>query len=288
METLQQILESNEIVFLDTSAKGGPSDGRKGFLKILRACQRYKYINPEVIQQESEAITNFMSALQHPSSRTIEQVTKEIYFFKDKINDQINRLSKQKVEEDLGRDNQQALNELYQKVKLVSQTSKKNEWNTQNPGYALLSEMIILLNQKLYPRKDSRENRVNRNQGKLKIPPNLKTDERLVAAAYYCSLSLDKIAVVARDNDFANLFSESYPLLGSGVFLPYNNNFRCVVKSHLPELYKLARGGNYKKIKIRARKNPFPDSFTLINNHSASDETRRKILELWQDFNSTP
>jgi len=287
MATLIEILNSNQIVFLDTSAKGGPSYNKRGFLSILRSCQRYDYIDSDLIAEESEAIENFMLALQHPSSKTIKQVTNEIKFFQDRIKKEIHRLSRQKLKKTKGRENQQALNELYQKVRLVSSTSKTKEWNTQDPRYDLLSKMIILLNQELGLKKDTSALYCLRN-GKQN---SSETDERLVAASYYCSLTRCRPAVITGDGDFVNLFAASYPLLGSDVFLPYNSSFRCSVKAHFPKLYELNYELNYKlnyrKINIKSHNNSFPDSFLLFTNSSVSDETREKILRLWEGFNQT-
>lgn len=276
MVSLKEILNTSNIVLLDTSAC---SYRRKGNLnESLRSCYQYAQIEEGLIKEESDRIDGLMSIILSESTRIIPEVIKEIEGYRNYLikRNEVFLINGVRNED---KETKRQMEHLIEKSNLMIDASLKKELIIEDPKYNILTKMIVLLNKTI----NIKGAHTASNEEKI-VDKYTITDERLVAASYYLSINKKIPSIITGDIHFIDLFDATIPLMGSDEFLPYNNKFRWVTWNKFVRLYFLNNNEEYNITNIKLKERIFPKNFKLHNYPEKSEETKKKMLDLWKQF----
>jgi DNA topoisomerase VI subunit B len=171
MTTLDEVLNSNSIVFLDGSAKS-----TRSFAWNSYKSKSYRTLNPLLMESEIDTLNIFFNMLNHPNTKTIPEISNEFKEYVRIISDKLSFLSsikqrrakKKKTyskshpkayskyhplnedeneeedyssEEDFG-PNKELMKKLHEIAFFSYQKSKEKEMKINNPKYRLLTDMV--------------------------------------------------------------------------------------------------------------------------------------------------
>jgi len=286
---LDTVIDSNEFVLLDTSARKYHIDCPQRFSTYLRDRQEYEKIDPAVIKKEGEGLDDFMLLLYQPSTYTISQVTLECQTFYEKLEQTFSRFPKPKTTKAKSIRKSSAL--LLKKLQLVIRASEENELEKRliinDPRFKLLGDIVVLLSKRLGLKKDTHLC-MGGERGKDYVPP--QTDERLIGAAYWLSTMGVQPTIITKDKDFLTLLEQTPHWIGSKFFMPYNQIFRIGFVQHPPVLCLGDQCDRYKEFSIGSRDlRFFPDNLPAsgIPAHTVR-ELKIKIGDYLREFSEHP
>lgn len=289
--TLEYILESNDLLLVDTSAQD------THFLRESYGVRNLEDINLDLLNYENGNVLSFINLLNRSKITTIENVVDEIRIYVDKLGYKISWMAKLKEDDrkilndqsyriDRRYINHKKINKkdvigflrkyhenLYRLYKLYK--NKKIEIKDRN--YDSFIDMFKVLDHEIYLKKDT-----SYVYGQEANNNNNYTDEKLCSALIWNSMFSDnRTGILTRDTDFIRLLGVVPRIIGSSEFLPYNKHFRDRIKSNNPCLYFIEENG-YKEMKLD---HEFQDNIKIncINRFDEKD-VKDKIKNLWKQF----
>ena len=282
MVRLEGVLSSNDLVLVDGSIK---TNSR---FKIEEHTA-LSSINFNSLNNAYKRLKRFLGILEHPTTRTIPEVTQEL--------EQYYKMTSRRVDELVEIYNWvsptkgffeklESLRGLRIDAAKVVRASNNVECIIKDPNYNVLTDMIKIISRTLKLKKpkgsafDAEGNKLGFDKAYLS-----DTDERLTAALYYESVFENICPVLlTNDRDFENL-ATTYEILGSTSFSPYNGFFKQKLAQNKFKIYSL-RGGYLKRFDLPKKINYQKGRrFTLPGmSRKESMPAYQEVYMLWEKF----
>jgi len=296
--TLDQILETSEVLYLDTSAASGP------VFREVYDVNSYNALDSRsnLLDQIRGDLRVFQRLLKHPKTRTIPGVTKELQRFASGIEGKklyIESGMRPEILSMCRNKSRVLLQELQRNIGIAVRLSKQKEFEVPDSAsefYKELKKQICFLDRELglKYRITKRHDLPNNHQPAedstlekalaLEKALGIDTDERIVTAMYYTAIFEHKTpGLLTADSGFDRLLSTTRRLLGAGSFLPYNELFRQALKDKPPFYlfywHKSRPERDYDQIPVGL--SDLPEGFSLSG---CSAERKAKVREAINAF----
>ena len=300
MLSLPEIVENEEMMILDTSLSGGNDFGWNTY-----EANKYEDLSSDLLKKELEEVIIFKKLLENSSSNTIWSITEEIKKYEEIINEKIRYLSENSLNhynKNRGKEKRERRsNNRKEKrerknsnvksllIKLQNETykarrlSENKELEIKDPRYNILLEMTKLVSREAKLKKDKKYALGKRNEDRSY---DSDTDEKLTACLYYQSLFSDKNpSLITKDTDFVFLLEIATRLIGSDVFLPYNESFRKRILENPFKLY--LRGNGEYELRETGKNMSYTKTFEIYNlSEERNQQVQQEIEEKWKLFYS--
>lgn len=295
-KSLKEILDTHEEVILDTSTQQIKRDC--SFFSHIYDINNFFSLDKNYLENKISETNNFLESLDHPSARTIPEITNEILNYAEKLRKKLSYLStrsrKDCSKNDAENKNEESCKEelfrlLYEKNYNCYCYSREKEIRVNNSKYNSLVEIVISIEKVLHLKRD-----IGYEKGEVDIDRSHKsdTDEKIVATLLYNSMFSEKSPVLAsKDSDFLSLLGAIPKIIGADDFLPYNELFRKQIIKNPFKLYKAKVGygeKDYSAFFGSIYIDFVPDFITEFKIRKKSldglVELREKILNLWKNM----
>lgn len=247
MVILTQILDSEEIVFVDSSIQ----EGNNNFSESIYPLRYFNQLDLNILKIQLESLQKFKKILKHPNTQTLKPVTAELRKYNEILSTKIilmnksekNRFGrvKKKFNQNQNGKNQnlkkEAILSVQEEIYQIVRLSKAKEWDTKmNPKkFNSLLRMVNLISSHLRLKTDRKFELGKKDRD---ASDDSETDESLVAASYYSSLYSNKSsALLASDEDFGSLFGTCTKIIGCSSFLLRNGLFREKIRTNPFKFY---------------------------------------------------
>lgn len=282
MLSLSEVLESDGVLLLDGSLQ---NHGRmQHFCWEIYESEDTKQISSESMASAERGIEYLIAIFEHSNTRTIKEAIDEIRKLHVIIGDKIKYVSKNKSSSKKDYELKNLQQRAFDLWRIARQKElNKNQFGINPRAYGLLLEMVKRINKAIKLKKDTSFMYGQRDRD---VSEQIDTDERLVASLYCLCLYHDKNpAILSSDTDFIRLLGVTPKIMGSDVFLPYNQEFRQAIQQNPFRLYFKQVGEENYEMSVDSSEISFSSGF-IIN--SASKERneliKNEILELWKQF----
>jgi len=291
MLCLDEILDSNDIVLVDGSVKQRKPG--KDFFKNIKG-HRFSSPNPELtdlLTTEKENVNQLIKIFKFKKVKTIPQLTDEMRSYKEKLEKYepflaggywvTSLASIRKINKSI----YTKLKRNATKLILASESSELPETrNPENSQYAQLVRMINIISGSIPELK--RDLDFIRGDYRRDRSHDSDTDERMIAAAYFCALQGYKCAIVSNDGDFSKLLGVGTRLIGSDEFLQDNQDFRKAIVLNSIDLYSAYTETPEPLMSTREMR--FKKTFEIRKiPKQESDEIKRQISICWLNLSRT-
>lgn len=293
--SLDEIFETNDSLFLDSCVYCG-----SGFVVKSYECRDFSSFSSRLLKSENLALQNLIDILKNPKSLTIPGITKELEEYLVILDQKLSFISslsgcrerivhrrtgaefrKKKTFNEHAISNKRALEELRENLGYAVQLSSLKEFSVKNPKYELLVDMIKIVDRAIGLKQDT-----NYVYGFHKVPDPHRSDidERIVASLYWKSLfSSERAGLLTADCDFPRLLGVTPRILGSDVFLPFNEYFRARLVNNPFILYMRNEQGYHVSIPRDDRK--FNNGFVIHKvSEKEEDKIKEQLSEIWKRF----
>lgn len=294
--TLEEILDVLPCVLFDTSVSN-----HQGIKLLAHSYDKFLFssLDKNVILEEISSLDDLRKITSSQNTFTTEEVINEFWKYVCYIGEKIAFLShSEKIFSKPTSYNHglRRRNKVYSKClenrKLLSQLQsesynlflrcKERVLKIEDKRYPLLIEMIQLIDKSKELKRDTSYKYGMRNA------PNTSsdTDEKLLAALYLQILNNEEdVVILTQDTDFYRLTGACSKLLGSSIFLPYNEQFREMIRKFPPLIAKPYNEGYEADIFDDIY---FKDNFIINGIPSQINESvKQKIFDLWKKFSES-
>jgi len=288
---LNEILEQDWTILLDSSTR--PCEMNIG--RDIYEANTYDRLDTREIKRAREALEEVERALRRDNVFTILEVDEEIKDLEEIIARKIrflppsvqlhkyNRVQKRRIkrqeqaEHDLKRLQDQAY-----KTYLMARRKALRFLGDDKRRYGALVEMIKTVDSLVRLKQDTGLYLGEHDEDRSR---ESDTDERLTAALFYLSVLSDKkIALLTGDGDIARLGAVVTKLIGSDVFLPYNEQFRSAVERNRFDVY-IKRDGEFFPVLEKPKIEVYSGFNIYKANEEENEKAKQTIARLWLIFN---
>ncbi|MBI2629178.1 hypothetical protein HYW74_03775 [Candidatus Pacearchaeota archaeon] len=278
---ISRILEIENHLFLDNCCFT-PTGAGHLLLKEIHKSKYYIDFNSEIFAQYSQFLYDFIPLFDHGNECEIAilpEVSREFLDARKIISKLIKnkplyprgasfKLIKESVE------SKSSIKFFLDLSKQFSDKLSEHLFETDDPRYTALCEMIYLLNEVFHLKK-----REDNRFGEHKIHES-DTDERIVAALYYYSMFGDhNPAFITGDTDFIGLLSVSSEILRNNVFYPHNIHFNESLYYNPFKFY--FDDGKDIKLRLNSKEANTDHNFIIKNK-----KFKNHLLTLWERFST--
>ena len=302
MPTLREILDSNNEVILD-----GSVERQSTFLWEIFESKDYSQLNSKDIISEISSFQEFLEAFEHPNARTTPEITREIRTYAEKLGEKTSYLKgsikfhKHKTKNPKKRNrrqklidsshsislNQELLETLQKRVFHAYQISRGKELEIGDSDYEKFAGAIIQIERLLHLKQDTGYFIGKHDKDKTHYSD---TDERITATILWQSMFSNQSPVlVTKDKDFVRLLGTLPKLLGSDIFLPYNQLFRKRMTENPFKLYCTNQHNqdNYQYHLDNGTIVFLPEFQSDILSKRITQESEKRVKEFWEQFSQS-
>jgi len=284
--SLEQVLNKEEIVLVDSCVKGG--NGFYWELGNTKTPQKLDLLIPQ-IEMEIKSLRALTLILAHPNIATIEEVCNEYLRISKHVGTCIQFLCARGLNEDFSeaRDKLQELNNtafnLWKQANR-SQLCKRNGF-VNNTVYGLFFEMVKTLEDKIHIKKDTTDLYMDHISEASK---DSVTDEKIIACLFSLVMTGRSPAVATGDTDLIKLLGISSKMICCNQFSPYNFDFCSLLKDPGVKLYFTKDRVKY-ELAVDSQREPG----RYMNNHDFSisridkeenDMIKLRFREIWKSI----
>lgn len=289
---LDYILESNDLLLMDTSAQD------THFLRDSYGIRKIEDINLDLLNYENGNILKFINLLNDSKLGTIQEVIDEIKIYVEKLGYKISWITKYKEDHRKFLGNQRIkidrkyvnhkkkdhydlidlLRIYHENVYKFYSICKNKKIEIKNKNYELFVQMFEIIDNAINLKKDTAY-----IYGQEANNKNNHTDEKLCSALIWNSLfSNNRTGILTKDTDFIRLLGVVPKIIGSDEFLPCNQYFRKRIKSNNPHLYILYNDKLCNEISLDYK---FENTVEIKNNRDGDNKKLKTQIEaIWKEF----
>lgn len=280
MIKLAEILEREKSILVDTSIKSENND----FFREIYDAKNFSELNRDALKNEISFYQKFMELLTNPKVCTIDSITDEIGTIKKMLSNKITSLApgyvhfkkKQTIIKNRNERKRELIVNLQDITYNLWRISKQKQLKIKDENYALLLDMVKLIERRVHLKKDcAYENGFCHHDKSHESD----TDERIVAALYYNKLfSVNDTCLLSCDTDFLYLLGICTKFIGSKDLLPHNSEFRDALYKNPIRLYTKSHGGDFD---LRYFRPDVDENFEIRNLTKSEDlEMKKEIISM--------